>query len=52
MEDEGADYLYKAGLLYLNQGDRKGALKAYEGLQLTKSKKLEESLFYEIIYRD
>ena len=43
-----AEYLYKAGLLYLEQGDREGALKAYEGLKPTKSKELEQSLFKEL----
>jgi tetratricopeptide (TPR) repeat protein len=48
MEYAGAYYLYKAGLLFLKQGNRELALKAYEGLKLTKSKKLEEALFKQL----
>ena len=48
MKNVGADHFYKAGLLYLKQGDREGALEIYEGLKLTKSKKLEESLFKQL----
>ena len=43
-----ADHFYKAGLLYLKQEDREGALHAYEGLKLAKSKKLEESLYKQL----
>lgn len=44
-----ADHFYKAGLLHLEQGNRDNALKAYEGLKLTKSKKLEHT-FFEKLY--
>lgn len=40
-----ADYLYKAGLLYLKQSKRDGALKAYEKLKQTTSKGLDRALF-------
>ena len=40
-----AHHFYKAGSLYLKQGDKEGALKAYEGLKATKSKELEQALF-------
>jgi len=36
--------LYKAGLLYLKQGDVKGALAAYEHLKRASSKELERAL--------
>ena len=51
MNDASADYLYKAGLLYLKQGDREGALKMYEVLKLTKSEELEKAL-YKKLYPD
>ncbi len=41
---EAADHFYKAGLLFLKQGDKGSALKAYEGLKQTESKELELSL--------
>ena len=41
---EAADHFYKAGLLFLKQGDKGSALKAYEGLKQTKSKELERNL--------
>lgn len=40
-----ADYFYKAGLLYLKQGDRLGAIKAYEKIKRTKFKDLEQVLY-------
>jgi tetratricopeptide (TPR) repeat protein len=40
-----ADYFYKAGLLYLKQGNREKALRSYEDLKLTNSKELEQALF-------
>lgn len=40
-----ADCLYKSGLLFLGEGDRDNALKAYEALKKTKSKELEKTLF-------
>jgi tetratricopeptide (TPR) repeat protein len=40
-----ADYLHKAGLLFLKQGNREWALRAYKVLKLTNSKELEQSLF-------
>jgi tetratricopeptide (TPR) repeat protein len=45
MSSLGADHLYKAGLLFLKQGDKKNALKAYKGLKLTKSEELQKALF-------
>jgi tetratricopeptide (TPR) repeat protein len=52
MEYVGAEYLYKAGLLFLKQGDREKALKACEALkQFTKSKELEKAL-YKKLYPD
>ena len=45
MEYVGADYLYQAGLLFLKQGDREGALKAYEVLKLTKTKELQIAIY-------
>jgi superkiller protein 3 len=44
LDSEAADHFYKAGLLFLKQGDKESALKAYEGLKQTKSKELELSL--------
>ena len=43
-DSEAADHFYKAGLLFLKQGDKGSALKAYEGLKKTKSKELERDL--------
>jgi len=40
-----ADHFFKAGLLYLEKGDREAALKAYENLKLTNSKEQERALF-------
>ena len=40
-----AYHFSRAYLLYLKQGDREGALKAYEGLKATKTKELEQTLF-------
>ena len=37
-----ADHLYKAGLLYLEQGDVDGALKSYQGLKEVKDKLAQE----------
>ena len=39
-----AEHLHKAGVLFLKQGNRKWALRAYEELKKTKSKELEQSL--------
>jgi tetratricopeptide (TPR) repeat protein len=44
LDSEAADHFYRAGLLFLKQGDRGRALKAYEDLKKTKSKELELSL--------
>ncbi len=44
LDSEAADHFYRAGLLFLKQGDKESALKAYEGLKQTKSKELERSL--------
>ena len=46
-----ADHLYRAGLLYLEQGNEKWALKAYDDLKLTNSKELEQKL-HEKLYPD
>jgi len=46
-----ADHLYRAGLLNLEQGNEKWALKAYDDLKLTNSKELEQKL-YEKLYPD
>jgi tetratricopeptide (TPR) repeat protein len=46
---KAAEHFYKAGLLFLKQGNKEGALKAYEGLKKTNAKELEESL-YEKLY--
>ena len=40
-----SDHFYKAGLLYIKEDNREGALKAYELLKKTDSKKLEQALF-------
>jgi cephalosporin hydroxylase len=40
-----ADYLYKAGLLFLKQGNKEGALKAFKDLELTNSKEQEQDLY-------
>jgi tetratricopeptide (TPR) repeat protein len=47
-----ADHLYKAGVLFLQQGDGKGALKSFEGLKQTKSKELEQTLFEKLYSRE
>jgi tetratricopeptide (TPR) repeat protein len=39
-----ANHLYKAGVLYFRQGDREGALRAYEKLKQTESEELERIL--------
>ena len=44
----GADHLYKAGLIYLKQGDREGALKAYEVLKIIKAEELQKALFKQL----
>ncbi len=44
LDSEAADHFYRAGLLFLKQGDKESALKAYEGLKQTKSKELERNL--------
>lgn len=46
-----ANHLYKAGLIYLEQGNGESALEAYESLVLIKSKKLEQSLFEKLYSR-
>jgi tetratricopeptide (TPR) repeat protein len=40
-----AEYYYKAGLLFLEQGNIEWALKAYESLKFTKSEELQKALF-------
>lgn len=40
-----ADHLYRAGSLYFKQGNKEGALEAYENLKRTNSKKLKQLLF-------
>ncbi len=45
VDSAAAKHLYRAGLLFLKQGDKRSALKAYEDLKRTKSKELELSLF-------
>ena len=44
LDSKAADHFYRAGLLFLKQGDKGSALKAYEDLKKTKSKKLERNL--------
>ena len=39
-----ADYFYKAGLLYLKEGDREWAIKAHKALKGTHATQLEEAL--------
>ena len=39
------DHFYKAGLLFIKEGNREGALNAYEGLKLTKAEELQKALF-------
>jgi tetratricopeptide (TPR) repeat protein len=43
-----AYYLHKAGLLYLEQGNRDGALYAYKNLKLTGNEEMERSLYKKI----
>jgi len=38
-------HLYKAGLLFLEEGERDNALKVYELLKQTKSKEQKQDLF-------
>ena len=38
-------HFYKAGLLFLTEGDQGNALKAYENLKQTESKELEQRLW-------
>ena len=40
-----ADYLYKAGLLFLKQSNKEWALKAFKDLKLTNSKEQEQDLY-------
>lgn len=40
-----AEHFYKAGLIFLEKGKRKNALKAYEELKKIKSKDLEQTLY-------
>jgi tetratricopeptide (TPR) repeat protein len=40
-----AEHLHKAGLLFLKQGNREWALRAYEDLKLTNSKELEQKMY-------
>jgi tetratricopeptide (TPR) repeat protein len=49
MESVGAEYLYKAGLLYLKQGNREEALNIYEALKrFITSEELEKALFKQL----
>ncbi len=43
-----AYYIHKAGLLYLKQGNREGALNAYKNLKLAGNKEMERSLYRKI----
>jgi tetratricopeptide (TPR) repeat protein len=43
-----AYYIHKAGLLYLEQGNREGALHAYENLKLAGNEEIERSLYKKI----
>jgi tetratricopeptide (TPR) repeat protein len=43
-----AYYIHKAGLLYLEQGNREGALNAYKNLKLAGNKEMERSLYRKI----
>ena len=44
LDSKAADHFYRAGLLFLKQGDKGNALKACEGLKKTRSKELERNL--------
>ena len=43
-----AYYIHKAGLLYLEQGNREGALNAYKNLKLADNQEMERSLYRKI----
>jgi tetratricopeptide (TPR) repeat protein len=43
-----AYYIHKAGLLYLEQGNREGALNAYKNLKLAGNEEMERSLYRKI----
>jgi tetratricopeptide (TPR) repeat protein len=45
LDAKAADSFYKAGLLFVEQGDEENAFNAYEGLITTKSLELEKALF-------
>ncbi len=45
LSDLSADHSYKAGILFLNLGDRENAVQAYQVLKLANSPKLEQALF-------
>jgi Tfp pilus assembly protein PilF len=45
MEYAGADHLYKAGLLFLKQGNRDQALNIYKGLKRIKAEEFQKALF-------
>jgi len=42
--DKAAIHFYKAGLLFIKQGDRNGAMEAYEHLKGTKDERLKQQL--------
>jgi tetratricopeptide (TPR) repeat protein len=46
--DLSADHFYRAGILYLEHGDRESALFAYNSLRLTSSSKLAKALFVKL----
>jgi Flp pilus assembly protein TadD len=52
LDSLGADHLYKASLIYLEQGDSENALEAYEDLKLIKSKEPEQVLFEKLHPRE
>ena len=45
---QAADHFYQAGLLFLKNGDKGSALRAYTMLRKTNSKKLEQALLEEM----
>ncbi len=45
---QAANHFYQAGLLFLKNGDKGSALRAYTMLRKTNSKKLEQTLFEEM----
>ena len=48
LNSKAAEHFYRAGLLFLKQGDKDTAMKSYVGLKGTKSVELERALFKEL----